>query len=405
MKIKDLYARRRLAALALLLSGCLGAAYAATLYTQKGPHAETRPTLVASQFEQRNSGGNGWTAASFGTGSGTIAQGNDTRFNPAPSAAGRIAYDSGSGWAALTAGAANTLLQSNGAAAPSWTSAPTVSGANLTAGTVGYNSLATSATDRMLLNPALANNLVPVGNGTNWTAVGSITSGALLTAGATVPTWSTSLSGIIINAASNTVSNIATSMLVSGFNLAATQGGTGQTSYTVGDVLYASTTTALSKLAAGTSGYALTSNGAGVAPSYQAPITATHTCVTMSSASVNLTTTYANLGITLTSLAAGTYLIVADVRTQINTSVGTGNAMVRLYNTTAGAEIANSERITNYSNGMIQGVTTPIHEVVTLGSTSTIDVQGATSAGTFSSATANTDGTGRSRACAIKVSP
>lgn len=47
-------------------------------------------------------------------------------------------------------------------------------------------------------------------------------------------------------------------------------GGTGQSSYTVGDLLYASTTSALSKLAASTNGYVLTSNGAGTAPSWQA---------------------------------------------------------------------------------------------------------------------------------------
>lgn len=50
----------------------------------------------------------------------------------------------------------------------------------------------------------------------------------------------------------------------------ATLGGTDQSAYTVGDLLYASTTTALSKLAAGTSGYVLTSGGAGVAPSWAA---------------------------------------------------------------------------------------------------------------------------------------
>jgi hypothetical protein len=52
--------------------------------------------------------------------------------------------------------------------------------------------------------------------------------------------------------------------------LTAAKGGTGQTSYTTGDILYASGATALSKLAAGTSGYVLTSNGAGAAPSWQA---------------------------------------------------------------------------------------------------------------------------------------
>jgi hypothetical protein len=45
-------------------------------------------------------------------------------------------------------------------------------------------------------------------------------------------------------------------------------GGTGQTSYTIGDILYASGTTALSKLAGVATGNALISGGIGVAPSY-----------------------------------------------------------------------------------------------------------------------------------------
>lgn len=49
----------------------------------------------------------------------------------------------------------------------------------------------------------------------------------------------------------------------------ANQGGTGHTAFTVGDIFYANTTTTLAKLAAGTTGQVLTSNGAGAAPSYQ----------------------------------------------------------------------------------------------------------------------------------------
>ena len=58
--------------------------------------------------------------------------------------------------------------------------------------------------------------------------------------------------------------------------LAATNGGTGQSSYAVGDLLYASTTTALSKLAAGTAGQLLQANGAATAPTWlsQSSITA-----------------------------------------------------------------------------------------------------------------------------------
>lgn len=51
-------------------------------------------------------------------------------------------------------------------------------------------------------------------------------------------------------------------------SLPATKGGTGQTVYAVGDVLYASTTTALSKLAAIAVGNVLRSGGVGVAPAW-----------------------------------------------------------------------------------------------------------------------------------------
>lgn len=50
--------------------------------------------------------------------------------------------------------------------------------------------------------------------------------------------------------------------------LAATSGGTGHNTYTVGDILYASTSTALSKLADVATGSALISGGVGVAPSW-----------------------------------------------------------------------------------------------------------------------------------------
>jgi outer membrane lipoprotein SlyB len=43
--------------------------------------------------------------------------------------------------------------------------------------------------------------------------------------------------------------------------IGATKGGTGQTVYAVGDLLYASTTTALSKLTIGANNYVLTSDG------------------------------------------------------------------------------------------------------------------------------------------------
>jgi hypothetical protein len=51
--------------------------------------------------------------------------------------------------------------------------------------------------------------------------------------------------------------------------VAAANGGTGQSSYTTGDILYASGAAALSKLAGGTDTYPLCANGAGAAPGYE----------------------------------------------------------------------------------------------------------------------------------------
>ena len=57
--------------------------------------------------------------------------------------------------------------------------------------------------------------------------------------------------------------------LTPGLNtITAAKGGTGQTSYAVGDLLYANTTTTLAKLADVATGNALISGGVGVAPSY-----------------------------------------------------------------------------------------------------------------------------------------
>jgi hypothetical protein len=69
----------------------------------------------------------------------------------------------------------------------------------------------------------------------------------------TVPTWNQNTTGTAAN--------------VTGV-VATINGGTGQSSYAVGDILYASTTTALSKLSDVATGNALISGGVGVAPSY-----------------------------------------------------------------------------------------------------------------------------------------
>jgi hypothetical protein len=76
----------------------------------------------------------------------------------------------------------------------------------------------------------------------------------------------------------------------------ATAGGTGQTSYAVGDLLYANTTTTLAKLPDVATGNALISGGVGVAPSYGKIGLTTHVSGTLPTANggTNLSTFTAN---------------------------------------------------------------------------------------------------------------
>jgi len=102
--------------------------------------------------------------------------------------------------------------------------------------------------------------------------------------------------------------------------LAATNGGTGQSSYAVGDLVYASTTTALSKLPDVATGNALISGGVGVAPSYGKIGLTTH---------VSGTLPVANGGTNLTSYAVGDIVYASGTTTLASLAdVATGNALI-----------------------------------------------------------------------------
>jgi len=110
-----------------------------------------------------------------------------------------------------------------------------------------------------------------VGYGTGTAHAYSVagTSGQVLRSnGAAAPTW-LSQSSIAAGSATNaTFASSATTAAGLSATLVATSGGTGQSSYAVGDLLYASTTTALSKLADVATGNALISGGVSTAPSW-----------------------------------------------------------------------------------------------------------------------------------------
>jgi len=152
--------------------------------------------------------------------------------------------------------------------------------------------------------------------------------------------------------------------------LAATNGGTGQTSYAVGDLLYASTTTAVSKLADVATGNALISGGVGVAPSYGKIGLTTHVSGTLPVANggTNLTAftangiMYASSTSALTTGSAltftGTNLYVAGgastpiVAVTFSATAMTVNCqLANVFSTTFTANVTTAPTISNPSDG------------------------------------------------------
>lgn len=105
-----------------------------------------------------------------------------------------------------------------------------------------------------------------------------------------------------------------------GTAIAANYGGTGQTSYTIGDILYASSTTALSKLAGVATGNALISGGVGAAPSYGKIGLTTHVSGTLPVTSGGTGLTAVTTGDILYASASNTLAALAGV--------ATGNALI-----------------------------------------------------------------------------
>ena len=119
--------------------------------------------------------------------------------------------------------------------------------------------------------------------------------------------------------------------------LPAVNGGTGQSSYAVGDLVYASTTTAISKLADVATGNALISGGVGVAPSYGKVGLTTHVsgvlpvanggtnASTAGIASFNNITGYTAAGATGTT---STNLVFSTSPTLVTPALGTPSSVV-----------------------------------------------------------------------------
>lgn len=120
-----------------------------------------------------------------GTTSSTVAIGNDARFNPTPSGAGKIAYDNGTGYVAATAGTANQVL--HGGATPSF------SAVSLTAGVTGTLPVTNGGTNN---NAAPTTNGSVYFDGSKYTATAVGTTGQVLVASAGAPAFQSYLGSV-----------------------------------------------------------------------------------------------------------------------------------------------------------------------------------------------------------------
>jgi hypothetical protein len=138
--------------------------------------------------------------------------------------------------------------------------------------------------------------------------------------------------------------------------IAAAYGGTGQSSYAVGDLLYADTSTSLAKLADVATGNALISGGVGTAPSWGKIGLTTHISGTLAVANggtgaTDAATARANLGAgtgngSVTSVVAGTYLTGGTITT-------TGTLAVDATTTNTAGKVVARDGSGNFSAGTI----------------------------------------------------
>jgi hypothetical protein len=164
-----------------------------------------------------------------------------------------------------------------------------------------------------------------------------------------------------------------------GTTVGATFGGTGQTSYAVGDILYANTTTTLAKLADIATGNALISGGVSTAPSWGKIGLATHVSGTLGVANggTGLTTTPTNgqidigngTGFTRAALTAGTAI-----------SVTNGAGTITIANTGVTSNVAGTGISVSGATGAVTITNTGVTSAV---AGTGISVSGATGAVTF----------------------
>jgi hypothetical protein len=207
----------------------------------------------------------------------------------------------------------------------------------------------------------IGNNLLTSGGiaVTNSTASSSTTTGALIITGGvgiggSLWTSTTNFSSISGVGHSNSV---ITSGVWSGTAISAVNGGTGLVSYTTGDILYASSSTTLARITAGTAGSVLTSAGAGSTPYWAVATAGAATGLTLNGLTAStqfFATSISGSGFTIGSTGSThTYYIALAGNASTGLISGAAQTIFGLKTFASGLAITSGTASTNTTTGAL----------------------------------------------------
>lgn len=187
-------------------------------------------------------------------------------------------------------------------------------------------------------------------------------------------------------------------------------GGTGQTTLTSHGVLLGAAASAVAASAAGIAGQVFTSGGASADGTYADPTTAANGSAYLSSSTFSLSMssgTFEDIGLSVSLPAAGTYLLLAEVRTQINSATAGAYLVGKFYDATAAAYVASSETMLVQLTTALTAQTGQAHmsAIVSVSGASTLRVDASRNgAAAYTTTNVNSDANGYTSMRYIKLS-
>lgn len=220
---------------------------------------------------------------------------------------------------------------------PAFINNVTVNGGSVSTSSLTANVFNTNSTTVNIAGAATTTNIGNASGQVNFAGHVNVATGKVYEINNVSVLSATTLGSSVVNSSLTSVGTIATGTW-NATTIAVNKGGTGLTSYTIGDIVYASGTTTLAKLAGVATGNALISGGVGAAPSWGKIGLTTHVSGTLPVANggTNSTATptsggvaYGN-GTSYAFTASGTanHVLTSDGSTPVWTAnTGTGNVV------------------------------------------------------------------------------